>query len=155
KLTNSPHSPCLPSAPPFCIVNRKPCQCSWQSPHHAWRLPLRIRRIRQPDRRTAWQGPETGHPLQLRLRTPADQRHQTGRKHLALRVRRLRPPYCQNQCSRLEPEFLWQGDRLIAEETGDRYRTYIYEADSFKPLALVDGYGPEQARIYYYHLDHL
>src|SRR5690606_31324286 len=52
-------------------------------------------------------------------------------------------------------EFLWQGDRLIAEETGDRYRTYIYEPDSFKPLALVDGYGPEQARIYYYHLDHL
>lgn len=52
-------------------------------------------------------------------------------------------------------EFLWQGDRLIAEEIGDQYRTYIYEPDSFKALALVDGYGPEQARIYYYHLDHL
>jgi RHS repeat-associated protein len=52
-------------------------------------------------------------------------------------------------------EFLWQGDRLIAEETGDQYRTYIYEPDSFKPLALVDGHGPEQAEVYYYHLDHL
>ncbi|MDX1552665.1 MAG: RHS repeat-associated core domain-containing protein, partial [Marinobacter sp.] len=52
-------------------------------------------------------------------------------------------------------EFLWQGDRLIAEETGDQYRTYIYEPDTFKPLALLDGYGPEQANIYYYHLDHL
>lgn len=52
-------------------------------------------------------------------------------------------------------EFLWQGDRLIAEETGDQYRTYIYEPDTFKPLALVDGCGPEQASIYYYHLDHL
>ncbi len=52
-------------------------------------------------------------------------------------------------------EFLWQGDRLIAEETGDQYRTYLYEPDSFKPLALVDGHGPEQAEVYYYHLDHL
>lgn len=52
-------------------------------------------------------------------------------------------------------EFLWQGDRLIAEETGDQYRTYVYEPDTFKPLALVDGCGPEQASIYYYHLDHL
>lgn len=52
-------------------------------------------------------------------------------------------------------EFLWQGDRLIAEETGDHYRTYLYEPDSFKPLALVDGHGPEQAEVYYYHLDHL
>ncbi|KPQ28518.1 MAG: Rhs family protein [Marinobacter excellens HL-55] len=52
-------------------------------------------------------------------------------------------------------EFLWQGDRLIAEETGDQYRTFVYESDSFKPLALVDGYGTEQASIYYYHLDHL
>ncbi|WP_245749905.1 RHS repeat-associated core domain-containing protein [Marinobacter zhejiangensis] len=52
-------------------------------------------------------------------------------------------------------EFLWQGDRLIAEECGDQYRTYLYEPDSFRPLALIDGHGPEQARVYYYHLDHL
>nr|WP_261977661.1 RHS domain-containing protein [Marinobacter sp. F3R11] len=31
----------------------------------------------------------------------------------------------------------------------------MYEPDTFKPLALVDGYGPEQSSIYYYHLDHL
>ncbi|WP_348645563.1 RHS domain-containing protein [Marinobacter sp. S0848L] len=52
-------------------------------------------------------------------------------------------------------EFLWQGDRLIAEETGVQYRTYLYEPDGFKPLALVDGHGPEKAEVYYYHLDHL
>jgi RHS repeat-associated protein len=52
-------------------------------------------------------------------------------------------------------EFLWQGDRLIAEETGDQYRTYVYEPDTFKPLALVEGFGKENANTYYYHLDHL
>ncbi len=52
-------------------------------------------------------------------------------------------------------EFLWQGDRLIAEETGDQYRTYVYEPDTFRPLVLVDGYGTKQSNIYYYHLDHL
>lgn len=52
-------------------------------------------------------------------------------------------------------EFIWQGDRLIAEESGDDYRTYLYEPDSFRPLALADGYGAENSRVYYYHLDHL
>ncbi len=55
----------------------------------------------------------------------------------------------------IRTEFLWQGDRLIAEETGDDYRTYLYEPDSFKPLALVEGHGPDEAKVYYYHLDHL
>ncbi|MGP4846209.1 RHS repeat-associated core domain-containing protein [Marinobacter sp. 1Y8] len=52
-------------------------------------------------------------------------------------------------------EFIWQGDRLIAEETGDDYRSYLYEPDSFRPLALSEGQGPEQPQVYYYHLDHL
>ncbi len=51
--------------------------------------------------------------------------------------------------------FIWQGDRLIAEETGDDYRSYLYEPDSFRPLALSEGQGPEQSQVYYYHLDHL
>ncbi|WP_165857447.1 RHS repeat-associated core domain-containing protein [Marinobacter sp. JSM 1782161] len=52
-------------------------------------------------------------------------------------------------------EFVWQGDRLIAEEAGDHYRTYLYEPDSFRPLALAEGYGPDHSRVYYYQLDHL
>jgi RHS repeat-associated protein len=52
-------------------------------------------------------------------------------------------------------EFLWQGDRLIAEESDDQYRSYLYEPDSFRPLALLEGQGPENAQVYYYHLDHL
>ena len=36
-------------------------------------------------------------------------------------------------------EFLWQGERLIAESADNRYRTYIYEPGSFRPLAMLDG----------------
>ena len=32
-------------------------------------------------------------------------------------------------------ELLWQGERLIVESGGTRYRTYVYEPDSFRPLA--------------------
>ncbi|OOL36198.1 RHS repeat-associated core domain-containing protein [Pseudomonas sp. FSL W5-0299] len=52
-------------------------------------------------------------------------------------------------------EFLWQGERLIAESANDRYRTYIYEPGSFRPLAMLDGEGPLKATPYYYQLDHL
>jgi RHS repeat-associated protein len=52
-------------------------------------------------------------------------------------------------------EFLWQGERLIAESAENRYRTYIYEPGSFRPLAMLDGEGPVKATPYYYQLDHL
>lgn len=52
-------------------------------------------------------------------------------------------------------EFLWQGERLIAESSVNRYRTYIYEPDSFRPLAMLDGEGPLRATPFYYQLDHL
>ena len=52
-------------------------------------------------------------------------------------------------------EFLWQGERLIAESAENRYRTYIYEPGSFRPLAMLDGEGPIKATPFYYQLDHL
>ncbi|MCF5054677.1 hypothetical protein GIW74_24040, partial [Pseudomonas syringae] len=52
-------------------------------------------------------------------------------------------------------EFFWQGDKLIAEHHADRHRSYIYEPDSFRPLALLEGYGPKQTKPYHYQLDHL
>nr|WP_244640591.1 RHS repeat-associated core domain-containing protein [Pseudomonas fluorescens] len=52
-------------------------------------------------------------------------------------------------------EFFWQGDKLIAEHHADRHRSYLYEPDSFRPLALLEGFGPENVKSYYYQLDHL
>ncbi|QFS58266.1 type IV secretion protein Rhs [Pseudomonas chlororaphis subsp. aurantiaca] len=52
-------------------------------------------------------------------------------------------------------EFLWQGERLIAESAENRYRSYIYEPGTFRPLAMLDGEGPAQATPFYYQLDHL
>ncbi|ETD35133.1 type IV secretion protein Rhs [Pseudomonas chlororaphis subsp. aurantiaca PB-St2] len=52
-------------------------------------------------------------------------------------------------------EFLWQGEQLIAESAENRYRTYIYEPGTFRPLAMLDGEGPAQATPFYYQLDHL
>ncbi|WP_339470449.1 DUF6531 domain-containing protein, partial [Pseudomonas sp. EL_65y_Pfl1_R83] len=37
----------------------------------------------------------------------------------------------------LTTEFFWQGDKLIAEHHADRHRSYLYEPDSFRPLALL------------------
>ncbi len=52
-------------------------------------------------------------------------------------------------------EFLWQGERLIAESADNRYRSYIYEPGTFRPLAMLDGEGPRRATPFYYQLDHL
>ncbi|MGY2681274.1 RHS repeat-associated core domain-containing protein [Pseudomonas tolaasii] len=52
-------------------------------------------------------------------------------------------------------EFFWQGDKLIAEHHADRHRSYIYEPGSFRPLALLEGFGPKATRPFYYQLDHL
>ena len=51
-------------------------------------------------------------------------------------------------------EFLWQGDRLIAESGPAHYRSYVYEPGTFRPLALLQGEG-ESAEPIYYQLDHL
>ncbi len=52
-------------------------------------------------------------------------------------------------------EFLWQGERLIAESADNRYCTYIYEPGTFRPLVMLDGEGPLKATPFYYQLDHL
>ncbi|MGY2366556.1 RHS repeat-associated core domain-containing protein, partial [Pseudomonas azotoformans] len=52
-------------------------------------------------------------------------------------------------------EFFWQGDRLIAEHQANRHRSYLYEPDSFPPLALLEGFGPKETKAYHYQLDHL
>jgi RHS repeat-associated protein len=52
-------------------------------------------------------------------------------------------------------EFLWQGERPIAESAENRYRSYIYEPGTFRPLAMLDGEGPLRAIPFYYQLDHL
>ncbi|WP_248805111.1 RHS repeat domain-containing protein, partial [Pseudomonas sp. MWU13-2100] len=52
-------------------------------------------------------------------------------------------------------EFIWQGERLIAESAVGHYRSYVYEPGTFRPLAMLDGEGPGNALPYYYQLDHL
>ncbi|SDP01913.1 RHS repeat-associated core domain-containing protein [Pseudomonas azotoformans] len=52
-------------------------------------------------------------------------------------------------------EFFWQGDKLIAEHHANRHRSYLYEPDSFRPLALLEGFGPRETQAYHYQLDHL
>ncbi|AZE60434.1 RNase A-like domain-containing protein [Pseudomonas synxantha] len=52
-------------------------------------------------------------------------------------------------------EFFWQGDKLIAEHHADCHRSYIYEPGSFRPLALLEGFGPKATTPYHYQLDHL
>ncbi|MEO8488446.1 RHS repeat-associated core domain-containing protein [Pseudomonas sp.] len=52
-------------------------------------------------------------------------------------------------------EFFWQGEKLIAEHHADRHRSYIYEPDSFRPLVLLEGFGPKTTKPYHYQLDHL
>lgn len=55
----------------------------------------------------------------------------------------------------LTTEFFWQGDKLIAEHQADRHRSFVYEPDSFRPLALLEGFGPDETQPYHYQLDHL
>ncbi len=46
--------------------------------------------------------------------------------------------------------YLWAGDQLVQEERNNLKKTYIYEPESFKPLAMV-----QDGEVYHYHLDHL
>ncbi|TWR83111.1 hypothetical protein FJD38_24370, partial [Pseudomonas saxonica] len=58
-------------------------------------------------------------------------------------------------------QFIWQDDRLIAENIYQKgvkgwplYRSYVYEPGTFKPMALLKGHGTTN-EVYYYQLDHL
>ncbi|MBT2371259.1 RHS domain-containing protein [Pseudomonas fluorescens] len=52
-------------------------------------------------------------------------------------------------------EFFWQGDTLIAEHSAGQHRSYVYEPDSFRPLVLLEGFGPDNVKAFHYQLDHL
>lgn len=55
-------------------------------------------------------------------------------------------------------EFIWQGNKLIAEtDNAQHWRSYIYEADSFRPLAMVvgDASVSDKVKTYWYQNDHL
>lgn len=54
-------------------------------------------------------------------------------------------------------EFIWQGNRLIAETDNDKHwQTYIYEPKSYRPLALLYGNAQqEKTQIYWYQNDQL
>ncbi len=47
-------------------------------------------------------------------------------------------------------EFLWNGDVLLSEQRNHIDKLYLYEPNSFKPLAFI-----ENNQCYFYHLDHL
>ena len=49
-----------------------------------------------------------------------------------------------------ESTFLWNEGVLLQENRKNIKKTYIYEPDSFKPLAFL-----QDDKVYYYHLDHL
>ncbi len=52
-------------------------------------------------------------------------------------------------------EFFWQGNKLVAEHHAQSHRSYIYEPDNFRPLALLEGYGRKETKPYHYQLDQL
>ncbi|WP_342351530.1 RHS repeat-associated core domain-containing protein [Gilliamella apis] len=53
-----------------------------------------------------------------------------------------------------QTQFLWQGLRLLQEQTPHKQITYIYEPNSYIPLARVDKVNSQQ-EIYYYHTDQI
>ena len=54
-------------------------------------------------------------------------------------------------------EFIWQGNKLIAETDNDKHwQSYIYEPDSYRPLALVQGNAQQgKTKLYWYQNDQL
>ena len=52
--------------------------------------------------------------------------------------------------------FIWDGDRLLSEERGGRQHIWIYEDESFVPLAQIStqrGESEHDAQVYGYHTD--
>ncbi|MBU6951964.1 RHS repeat-associated core domain-containing protein [Hahella sp. HN01] len=46
--------------------------------------------------------------------------------------------------------FLWNGDVLLSEQRKHLSKIYVYEPNSFRPLAFI-----QDQKVYHYHLDHL
>jgi len=51
--------------------------------------------------------------------------------------------------------FLWQGLRMLREETPGQNILYLYELASYAPLARVDQIEGEEQKVYYFHNDQI
>jgi len=51
--------------------------------------------------------------------------------------------------------FLWQGLRMLREETPGQSILYIYEPGSYAPLARVDQAEGDEQKIYYFYTDQI
>ncbi|SEK57180.1 RHS repeat-associated core domain-containing protein [Pseudomonas agarici] len=51
--------------------------------------------------------------------------------------------------------FLWQGLRMLREESPQQSSLYIYEPGSYAPLARVDQSEGEEQKLYYFHIDQI
>ncbi|CAI3797792.1 putative deoxyribonuclease RhsA [Pseudomonas sp. MM221] len=54
-----------------------------------------------------------------------------------------------------QKRFLWQGLRMLREETPGQDILYLYEPGSYAPLARVDRVEGEGQRVYYFHTDQI
>ncbi|VVN75065.1 hypothetical protein PS712_00676 [Pseudomonas fluorescens] len=51
--------------------------------------------------------------------------------------------------------FLWQGLRMLREESPGQSSLYLYEPGSYAPLARVDQAEGEEQKLYYFHTDQI
>jgi len=54
-----------------------------------------------------------------------------------------------------QKRFLWQGLRMLREETPGQNTLYLYEPGSYAPLARVDQAEGEEQKVYYFHTDQI
>ena len=54
-----------------------------------------------------------------------------------------------------QKRFLWQGLRMLREETPGQSSLYLYEPGSYAPLARVDQAEGEEQKLYYFHTDQI
>ncbi|MDD2024133.1 RHS domain-containing protein, partial [Pseudomonas putida] len=54
-----------------------------------------------------------------------------------------------------QKRFLWQGLRMLREETPGQSILYLYEPGSYAPLARVDRVEGEGQKVYYFHTDQI
>jgi RHS repeat-associated protein len=54
-----------------------------------------------------------------------------------------------------QKRFLWQGLRMLREETPGQNILYLYEPGSYAPLARVDRVEGEGQKVYYFHTDQI
>jgi len=54
-----------------------------------------------------------------------------------------------------QKRFLWQGLRMLREETPGQNILYLYEPGSYAPLARVDQVEGAGEKVYYFHTDQI